>query len=129
MKPLDWPLLADENIHPEVIEDLRARGKDVRSILGIGVGLQDIDVLRFATAERRVVLTHDSDFGTLAFSEGEPFVGIIYLRPGHISASFVLGTIRAIETADVDAEEPFVLVAERRGDNVRLRLRAAPRKT
>jgi predicted nuclease of predicted toxin-antitoxin system len=107
MKPLDWPLLADENIHPEVIEDLRARGKDVRSILGIGVGLQDIDVLRFATAERRVVLTHDSDFGTLAFSEGEPFVGIIYLRPGHISASFVLGTIRAIETADVDAEEPL----------------------
>jgi predicted nuclease of predicted toxin-antitoxin system len=34
------------------------------------------------------VLTRDGDFGTLAIHAGEPVTGIVYLRPGHISALF-----------------------------------------
>ncbi|WP_437287100.1 hypothetical protein [Sorangium sp. So ce406] len=36
MKPLDYPLLADENIHRDVVRALLARGKDVRSVLDEG---------------------------------------------------------------------------------------------
>jgi predicted nuclease of predicted toxin-antitoxin system len=31
-------------------------------------GVPDVDLLRTAVAQRRLVVTHDSDFGTLAMS-------------------------------------------------------------
>ena len=46
MKALDFPLLADENVHPEVIEFLRKAGLDVNSITEQGkFGLADAEVL------------------------------------------------------------------------------------
>ena len=127
MKPLNFPLLADENIQSEVVAALETRGKDVQSVFGKGlIGKDDINVLRTAFAEGRVVLTHDSDFGKLAYRTGEPFVGIIYLRPGHISATFVLEILSAIDTADLDLQPPFLIVAERKGEAVRIRVRTGP---
>ena len=47
MKALDFPLLADENVHPEVIEFLRKAGLDVDSIAEQGnFGLSDTEVLQ-----------------------------------------------------------------------------------
>ena len=86
-------------------------------------GSQDIDILRRAHELGCAVLTHDSDFGKLAVLSGESIVGIIYLRPGHISAAFVLETIAAIDSQDEDVEPPFIVVAERRGELVRVRVR------
>jgi predicted nuclease of predicted toxin-antitoxin system len=71
-----------------------------------------------------VVLTHDRDFGTLAIHAGEPYFGIVYLRPGHISAEFTWRTIAAIESTVESVEPPFVVVAARRGDMVRIRVRS-----
>lgn len=127
MKPLGWPLLADENIHPDVVRGLVARGMNIRSILENGYGLSDREVLRVAHRERRVVVTHDADFGKLVALEGEPFTGIVYLRPGHFSAEFVLAIIDALQSAEIDVEPPFLVVAERRGLNVRIRLRTVAR--
>ena len=64
MKALDFPLLADENVHPEIISFLRGIQLNVVSIAEQGkFGLSDKDVLKLATDSERVVLTHDSDFG------------------------------------------------------------------
>ena len=124
MKPLDFPLLADESIAPDVVAALTAGGKDIRSIHDEGLtGATDRDILRHANGAGRVVLTHDSDFGRLVFQSAEPFVGVIFLRPGHISASVVLETIAGVGRLDEDVEPPFVLVAERREDTVRIRVR------
>lgn len=124
MKPLDFPLLADENVHREVVRGLASQGKDVRAVLDEGLGgRDDVEVLRHAYDQGRVVLTHDGDFGTLAYQTGEPLVGIIYLRPGHISPTFVLEMLEAIEATAADVEPPFVLVAERRDAVVRVRVR------
>jgi hypothetical protein len=57
---------------------------------------------------------------------GAPFVGIVYLRPGHISASFVLAVVDAVLQSPVDVEPPFILVAERREATVRVRVRTGP---
>jgi predicted nuclease of predicted toxin-antitoxin system len=127
MRPLDFPLLADENIQKEVVNALVARGKDVRSVLDEGLaGRDDIDILRAAHAQGRIVLTHDSDFGTLAYRMGEPFTGIVYLRPGHIAALFVLEILSAIDAADLDLRPPFLIVAERKEGAVRIRARTGP---
>jgi hypothetical protein len=69
------------------------------------------------------VLTHDSDFGTLAVRRGEPLAGIIYLRPGHRTASFTIDTLRAIQDSPLRAEPPFMAVIERRAMETRVRIR------
>ena len=70
-----------------------------------------------------MVVTHDADFGTLAVRGGEAIVGIVYVRPGHISPQFVIDALAAVESSDVQVEVPFIVVAERQGDSVRVRAR------
>jgi len=36
------------------------------------------------------IQTHDSDFGALAIHQGEPVIGEVNLRPGHISPRFTI---------------------------------------
>lgn len=82
MKPFEFPLLADENVHHAVVQVLRDEGNDIVTVRDEGLtGASDVAVLQRAVAQGRVILTHDSDFGTLALRSGEPFVGIIFLRP------------------------------------------------
>jgi predicted nuclease of predicted toxin-antitoxin system len=123
VKAFDFPILADENVQPEVIEFLRKTGLDVDSIAEQGnFGLSDGEVLQQATEVERVVLTHDSDFGGLALM-GAKFVGIVYLRPGHIRADFTIKTLEAIRDNAPEVTPPFILVAERMGDIVKIRIR------
>ena len=124
MRPLDYPLLADENVDPDVVAVLRAAGKDVQTVMEEGLGgASDQRVLQHAHEHGRVVLTHDADFGRLVVLAGEPFTGIVHVRLGHASATFVQGTLEALDNSGLSASPPFVLVAARRGDHVRLRLR------
>ena len=63
MKLRDFPLLTDENLDADVVSHLRQLGFDVFDVVGSGLqGAADIDLLRQATAEGRVVVTHDGDF-------------------------------------------------------------------
>lgn len=123
MKAFDFPLLADENIHPDVILFLREAGLDVESVAEQGAfGLVDKEILQHATETGRVVLTHDSDFGGLALM-GAKFIGVIYIRPGHIRADFTIKSLLAIRENAPDVTPPFILVAERTGDTVKIRVR------
>lgn len=127
MKPLDFPLLTDENIAPDVVEGLRARGCSLRTAAEEGlIGRPDAEVLERATNQQRVVVTHDLSFGRSAITAGAAFVGIIYLRPGHISSGFVLGVMDALRASTVEVEPPFIAVAERQQTTVRVRARTAP---
>ena len=98
------------------------------SVAEIGLaGASDVSILRRAMAEGRIALTHDRDFGTLAIQRGEPFVGIVYLRPGQVSPVHVLGMLDAINCSKFELIPPFLVVARRRGDTVRIRVRRSPR--
>jgi predicted nuclease of predicted toxin-antitoxin system len=67
VKPLDFPPLSDENIGPEVVTGLRARGCDLRTAGEEGLmGRPDAEVLERATNQGRVVVTHDLAFGRSA---------------------------------------------------------------
>ncbi len=124
MSPLDFPLVADENIHPDVILFLRQEGRNVRSISEEGLfGQSDLMILRQAHQEGRVVLTHDSDFGTLAVLQGERFTGIIYLRPRHIQAEFTIQSLKTIASQELDVQPSFIVVARRQGQAVQIRVR------
>jgi hypothetical protein len=68
-------------------------------------------------------LTHDSDFGTLVITQDEPFIGIIYLRPGHIRSQFTIQTLQTIDAQPLDVQPPFIIVAEQRAQAVQIRTR------
>ncbi len=124
MHPFDYPLLADENVHPDVVESLRKSGKDIVSVTEEGLsGQDDLTVLRRACIENRVVLTHDSDFGTLAMLRGEPVIGIVYLRPGHIRWEFTIQIIETLVCQPIEVQPPFIVVAAFNQGNLQTRVR------
>ncbi len=128
MRPLDLPLLADENIHPEVVAHLRRQGKDIVTVLEQGLdGQSDEEILHQAFQTSRVVLTHDADFGTLTVLRGKPFTGIIYLRPGHIRPEFTIQSLETLADRTLDVHLPFIIVADRSKQRVHIRVRHVPR--
>lgn len=120
----DFSLLADENIHPRVIQSLRASGHSVTSLLEIGLkGAIDPEILKYSKAENRVILTHDSDLGMLAILAGAPVYGIIYLRPGSINPEFTTASLNALFAEELELEPPFIIVVDRRGESIKIRVR------
>jgi predicted nuclease of predicted toxin-antitoxin system len=73
--------LADENFPAAAVEALRLQGHDVKWIRVDAPGSTDTQILEQATAEARILLTFDKDFGELAFRAGLPASsGIILFR-------------------------------------------------
>src|SRR5262249_42729219 len=74
-------LLVNENVSGTVIEELRVRGHDVLSVKESMRSEQDDVILDRAQAEQRIVVTHDKDFGELAFRSRLPASsGVILFR-------------------------------------------------
>ncbi len=102
---------------------LRQSGVDIDSIAERGdFGLDDENVLKQASKERRVVLTHDRDFGGLALL-GAEFIGIIYLRPGHIRPTFTKQTLETIRERAPEVKPPFILADRTEAGRVKVRVR------
>jgi predicted nuclease of predicted toxin-antitoxin system len=59
--------IVNENVSGTVIRLLRERGHDVLSVKESLRGADDADILSRAQVERRIVVTHDKDFGELAY--------------------------------------------------------------
>lgn len=114
------PLLADVNIATEVVEFLRTSGVDVVSVVDLEMhSASDRRILAHATSSRRFVLTHDSDFGRLAIAEGEPYFGLLYLRPGGVPPREVMGALRRLDSQSIDWSPPMIAVM--RGNLLRIR--------
>ncbi len=125
MKLRDFPLLTDENLDPDVVAHLRQGGFDVLDVVDTGLqGCADLDLVRLAKTQGRVIVSHDADFGKLAILQNEPLIGVVYLRPGHIDPQFTVATIQTVLSLDPDVAPPFILVAKRTGTNVTVRVRA-----
>jgi hypothetical protein len=68
----------DEHVDPAVAAGLRQRGIDVTTTSEAGLaGVSDAAQLAFAIAERRVLVTNDTDFLRL-HSSGMAHAGIVY---------------------------------------------------
>lgn len=123
MKALEFPILADENVHPDVIAFLRRMGVDVKSAAERGkYGLPDAEVLRQANETARVILTHETDFGGLALM-GAQFLGIIYIRPGDIRPDFAIKSLQVIRDKSPHMTPRFILTAQRADGKVKIRVR------
>jgi predicted nuclease of predicted toxin-antitoxin system len=126
VKIRDYSFLADENLNPRVVNYLRSLGLDVLyACEGLNTS-SDIALIQLARSQNRVIITHDKDFGTLAVAKGEPMIGILFLRPGHIDPQFTQGTLEVLFQANLDLIPPFIVVASRKGNAISIRLRNGP---
>lgn len=63
-----------------VVEKLRGAGHDVHSIRDMTPGVSDDVVIRLARQDRRIIVTHDRDFGNVIRYPIQKHVGVILLR-------------------------------------------------
>jgi aspartate oxidase len=95
----------DEHIHRAVAEGLRRRGVNVLTAQEAGnAGLSDRDQLLFASAEKRVMVTMDSDFLILT-TQGLAHAGIAYANPRK-SIGDLIGALRLL----ADVLDPIEMV-------------------
>jgi predicted nuclease of predicted toxin-antitoxin system len=124
MHPLQFPIIADENIHDEVVNFLRKESLRVESIKERNLrGSSDQQIIALAEREGKVILTHDADFGRIMHLSQIVHTGIIFLRPGHIDFNFTIQTLKSMLATELNVQVPFILVAERSGEDIKIRLR------
>jgi len=107
-------ILADENIHVDIIQALKKAGYNVATIKENNLqGSSDEIVLKKANDEKRVLITGDKDFGGII--EHGPLAGkgrIVLLRYKVIKVSFIiqelLSMIKEVEKSFI--EDPGLLV-------------------
>ena len=121
----DFAFLTDENIQPEVVAVLREAGVSVKSVFDFGLaGHDDLEILELAFREKLVVISQDSDFGTLIFRFRQPFFGIIHIRPGHLKGEVAANSLRAVFRENPDLNPPFFLVTAHTVRSVRIRVKS-----
>jgi predicted nuclease of predicted toxin-antitoxin system len=116
--------ITDENIDVEVKDLLRQNGFNVFDIKDERLfSMPDRAILELSYREKRVVITQDSDFGTLIFRDHVFFCGVIYLRPGHVSPHVHVETVQSILAENLKVKFPFIIVAENNENDIKIRFR------
>lgn len=73
-------ILADENIHSFIIQQIRFTGMNVISVQEISSGIKDQEVIQWALEKNLTILTEDKDFGEWVFAHHIKNVSVIFLR-------------------------------------------------
>lgn len=117
-------LLIDESLQRDLAGVLSGHGHDAVHVADVGLqGAPDVDVLTKARTDDRVVVTADTDFGTLLALSGASGPSVVLLRRSgrrvHERAQIVLLVLDLV--ADQLATGSVVTV-----DNERVRIRSLP---
>lgn len=120
MKLIHASLLTDENISPKVVAYLQRMGFDVLDTKEkLWHGTEDEELIHRAYQEQRFILTHDSDFGTLAISQGIPCYGILYLRLNNLKSTNVVRTFESMLQQDIEIRPHTIWVIEEKRIRIR----------
>ena len=76
-----WVLTALENISPKTADFLRRFNFDVKSLIEENLSsLDDLEVIKLAKKEKRLIITFDLDFGEIFYFLEKGKIGVIILR-------------------------------------------------
>lgn len=107
-------ILVDENVPGDVVAALIVLGHDVAWVRTDSPGISDVQVIEWAQAEDRLILTFDKDFGELVFRERETVAGVILLRISAPSSVHVAHVVAATLESRGDWEGHFSVVEDDR---------------
>ena len=113
--------LIDEALQEILAEQLLKAGHDATHVRLLGLqGASDQDVLELALREDRVVVTTDTDFGTLLALSGDAGPSVVLLRGvGDSPAERLSSVLKAISVAEATLRTGAVVVVGQ--DRIRLR--------
>lgn len=112
--------LSDENVSPRVVSFLREHGCDVLDVKEEGwLGTDDCSLLRRAWRDKRVVISHDRDFGRLAIAQEEPCHGIVYIRLRNQRSSNVIRSLEGLLRGGVKFRPGSLMVLHESGVRIR----------
>lgn len=124
MRLKECSFLADENIHPALTAYLKQNGYNISTAAELNLtGKPDLHIIKEAYKSGRIILTHDSDFGTLAVASRQSFNGIVYIRPGHINGEYVIETIKSLFEQDIDIIPGTIIIVRREDNYLKIRVR------
>lgn len=87
--------LADESCDFSVIRALREAGHDVLAIVEISPASEDLEVVKLALQEKRILLTEDKDFGQLVYAHGQKIHSVVFIRyPARVRKSLARDIVR-----------------------------------
>ena len=113
-------VLADENVSPKIIAYFRRQEINVLDTKEQGwFGKEDKELLNIAYKAKRFILTHDSDFGSLAIHEGKRYYGIIYIRTKNLHPKNVINVCEKLLEIKTELTSGTLIVVE----ETRLRIR------
>ena len=73
-------ILVDVSAGQAIAAALQALGHDTVSVRDRNPKMDDADILTWAVAEQRLVVTMDKDFGELVYHSGQTHSGVLLLR-------------------------------------------------
>ena len=103
--------LADESCDFAVVRSLRSAGYDVAVVTESFPSAPDIEVLRVAVEEDRILITEDSDFGEWVFAHREKMKGVVFIRfPGNARSGLGETVVLLIEKYGMDIVGNFTVL-------------------
>ncbi len=101
----------DENLSPDFATALVASGHNVLLVAKVCRGASDRVVIALALAKNRIVVSEDSDFGTLAFRDGMFPPGVVRpILPGFDVAQKSARLIAVLEAEAANAANAILVV-------------------
>ncbi len=73
-------VLVDVSAGLAIAEVLRTLGHDVVLVRDRDARMADVDILTWAVADSRLIVTMDKDFGELVYHSGQAHAGVLLLR-------------------------------------------------
>lgn len=106
-------LLIDENISPEITENLRTLGFDVSSTRECCKGCPDERIVEIAKKEERIIITFDRDFGEIYRNLGASSI-VLRLRTKNPPSvlKFLLDFFKAISEQKIDMKNKLAVIKE-----------------
>lgn len=104
-------LLANENIPYATKRLLSEAGYDIEHIAEKAPSITDEEVVEISIQEKRVIITFDSDYGTLIFREDYQPHGVIYLRFKEFTPTMPAELlIELFQNEDYEFEQYFTVI-------------------
>jgi len=111
--------IVDESTGAAVIAFLRVLNHDVLAVAEEMPQADDLDILKWAVRDQRVLVTNDKDFGELVFRSGEPHRGVLLIRPPDESPASRVALVRAVLNQCADQLVDHFVVASQSGVRIR----------